>query len=219
MSAAHATSLASGLVSCHQCGLTMQAPEAGHYAYCPRCGSSVHGRKPNSLARSWAFLLTAVLLYIPSNLYPVMVISQLGQSSKETIISGVVELAEGGMWPLAVLVFTASIFVLLLKILALSLLLGSVGLGWTKAATQRTKLYRYVEFIGRWSMLDIFMISILGALVHLGQLISITAGFGAVCFAGVVVSTMIASESFDPRLIWDQSSPNTASDAPQSQGD
>ncbi|MDK2957561.1 MAG: paraquat-inducible protein [Desulfovibrionales bacterium] len=219
MSAAHPTSLASGMVGCHQCGLAMQAPETGQYAYCPRCGSSVHGRKPNSLARSWAFLLTAVILYIPSNLYPVMVISQFGQPSKETIISGVVELAESGMWPLAALVFTASIFVPLLKIFSLTLLLASVKLRWTKAALQRSRLYRYVEFIGRWSMLDIFMISILGALVNLGPLITITAGFGAVCFAGVVVSTMLASETFDPRLIWDLSPRQTASEAPQSQGD
>jgi len=192
---------------CHVCGLVSNLP-AGGQGGCPRCGAALHRRRPDSLTRTWALVLTAIILYIPANLFPVMTVISLGSGAPDTIMSGVIELADSGMWPLAALVFFASITVPVLKLIGLILLLVSTQRGATRRLRDRTVLYRIVEAVGRWSMIDIFMISILVALVQLGELATIEPGVGAVSFAAVVVITMIAAMTFDPRLMWDAAGEN-----------
>lgn len=190
------------LWSCHECSLLVGAPGGGHGS-CPRCHAPLHRRKPNSLGRTWALLLAAVVLYVPANVLPVMTVTSLGRSQSDTIMSGVVYLLDHGQWPLAALIFFASVFVPLVKILALAFLAASVRRRSAWRPVDRTRLYRLTELIGRWSMVDIYVVTILVALVKLGNLASIEAGLGAVFFGAVVVITMIAAEGFDPRLIWD----------------
>jgi paraquat-inducible protein A len=192
---------------CHTCGFVANI-EPGRHADCPRCGASLHRRKPDSLARTWALVATAIILYIPANVFPVMTVISLGRGAPDTILSGVVELADAGMWPLAALVFFASILVPVLKLIGLIVLLTTTQRGMVGRLHQRTVLYRIVEAVGRWSMIDIFMISILVALVQLGEIATIEPGIGAVAFAGVVIITMIAAMNFDPRLMWDAAGAN-----------
>jgi paraquat-inducible protein A len=189
------------LVSCHACDQVCRLTRA-HDARCPRCGAALHRRKPHSIARTWALLIAACILYIPANLLPVMTVTSFGQGEPDTILSGVKTLIAAGMWPVAILVFFASITVPVLKIIALAFLLISVQRRSAWRSRDRTVLYRLVESVGRWSMVDIFMISILVALVNLGAIASILPGPGAIAFAAVVILTMIAAMSFDPRLIW-----------------
>jgi paraquat-inducible protein A len=191
-----------GLANCHTCGLLQKLPPAEH-AHCPRCGSAVHRRKPDSLPVTWALLLTATIAYLPANLYPVMTVVSLGDSNSDTILSGVYHLFIHGDWPLALIVFVASVMVPLLKIVALLYLLLSVQRRSPLRRTQRTRLYRMIELIGRWSMVDVFVVALLAALVQADALASIEPGVGAVAFTTVVILTMFAALSFDPRLIWD----------------
>ncbi len=170
---------------------------------CPRCSDVLHWRKPQSLQRTWALVIAACLFYVPANLFPVMAVTSLGQTQADTIFSGVVFLLKHGMWPLAAIVFIASIFVPLLKLLILLFLLISVQRKSRWRPRDRTKLYRITEAIGRWSMVDVYVVTILVALVRLGNLASIEAQAGAVFFCAVVIITMFAAMSFDPRLIWD----------------
>jgi len=201
---AHLTAREAGLMSCHVCGqLAAQPAGGGHALRCPRCGAPMHMRKPASLSTTWALIAAAVLLYIPANLLPMMVTASLLGSQQDTIMSGVVFLWQSGSWPLAAVVFFASVMVPLLKILALIYLVVSVQRRSRYNLIQRTRLYRLVEFVGRWSMLDIYVITILVALVQFQGLATIQAGPAAVAFGAVVVLTMFAAMSFDPRLIWD----------------
>lgn len=170
---------------------------------CDRCGAAVHGRKPSSVQRTWALVLGAATLYIPSNLFPVMTISQFGNAESDTIISGVVALFQAGWYPVAVAILFASIVVPCVKILSLGFLLIALQRRSHWRPATRTKMYRIVEGIGRWSMLDMFTTSLLVALVQLGNVMTIEPGIGATCFAGVVILTMLAAMSFDPRLVWD----------------
>jgi paraquat-inducible protein A len=206
LSAAPGTALAASCASCHDCGLLSRLPVTGaHGVRCPRCGAELHGRKARSLERTWALVIAAAICYVPANLLPVMTVTSLGKRESDTIMSGVVYFLTHGMWPLAVVVFTASVFVPLLKLGNLVFLLISVQRSSSWRPVERTRLYRITETIGRWSMVDIYAITILVALVRLGNLATIEAGAGAVFFGAVVVSTMLAAESFDPRLIWDRS--------------
>ncbi|MGB5832188.1 MAG: paraquat-inducible protein A, partial [Thiohalocapsa sp.] len=170
---------------------------------CPRCADLLHKRKPQSLQRTWALVIAACVFYLPANLYPVMAVTSLGQTQADTIFSGVVFLLTHGMWPLAAIVFIASIFVPLLKLIILISLLISVQRRSRWRPRDRTRLYRVTEAIGRWSMVDVYVVTILVALVRLGNLASIQAEAGAVFFCAVVILTMFAAMSFDPRLIWD----------------
>lgn len=192
-----------GLYACHTCALVSkpQAPDA--VALCPRCGSSLHQRKPASISRTWALVITAYILIIPANMLPIMQTGSLFGSQRDTIMSGVIYLWTSGSWALALLVFFASVVVPLAKLLALSYLLFTVQHASTNRRHQRTRLYHLLKFIGRWSMLDIYVVTLLVALVQLQSLATITAAPGAVAFGAVVVITMIASMTFDPRLIWD----------------
>lgn len=204
MQAIDSTAMSLGLCACHTCGLVSQPAGAERsYAACPRCGARLHPRKPHSVARTWALLIAAYILFIPANLLPVMETGSLFGAQQDTIMSGVVYLWVSGSWPLAVLVFVASIVVPLTKLVVLTLLLASVQLRWDGLPRERTRLFRMIEFIGRWSMLDIYVVTILAALVRLQSLATVKAGPGAVAFGAVVVLTMLASMAFDPRLIWD----------------
>jgi paraquat-inducible protein A len=187
-------------IGCDTCGLVSRSAPGMR---CSRCGFRLRVRKPGSIARTWAFSIAAMVLYIPANVYPVLTVVQLGSSQPSTILGGVKELLDLGMWPLAALVFFASVAVPVLKLIGLGILLISThsGSGW--ALHDRTVLYRIVDAIGRWSMIDIFMESILVALVQFGKLASVYPGPGAIAFAAVVILTMLAARSFDPRLMWD----------------
>lgn len=195
------TAASLGLLACRTCALVSRAP--GEAAACPRCGTRLHFRKPASISRTWALLIAAMALYVPANTLPIMATSSLWGSQDDTIMSGVLFLWEEGSWYLALIVFVASILVPLAKMLGLTLLLLSVQLDWSWAALERARLYRAIEFIGRWSMLDIFVVAILSTVVQLTALASVRPGPGALAFGAVVVLTMAASAAFDPRLLWD----------------
>lgn len=209
MTSAMATGAVHGL--CHDCELVVALPHAGaHGVHCPRCGSAIHHRKPDSIARTWALVIAAAICYVPANVFPVMKVTSLGAVQADTILSGVFYLLHHGMWPLALVVFVASVVVPMAKLIALVFLLISVQWHSSWRPADRTRLYRVTEAVGRWSMVDVYVVTILVALVHLGALASIEAELGAVFFGAVVVLTMFAAESFDPRLIWDRAARDPA---------
>ena len=192
------------LLACEQCDQVVRADAAHlHGLPCPRCATPLHRRKPDSLNRSWALAATAAILYVPANLLPIMTVTSFGKGTPDTIVSGVIELLHAGMWPIALLVFFASITVPVLKLIGLVFLLITVHRRSTKRLRDRTVMYRIIEGVGRWSMVDVFMIGILAALVALGNLATIAPGPGAIAFCGVVIVTILAAMAFDPRLMWD----------------
>lgn len=197
-----------GLYACHGCGRVQRradAPRNTHgHAICPRCQTRLRLRKPGSVARSWAYVLAAAILYIPANLLPMLQTQQLNQTINATIIKGIVELWQGGAWDLAIIVFVASILVPLVKIICLVFLLIGVQRGDSGHPLARARLFRMIDFIGHWSMLDVFVVSLLTALVQFGPFAHAQLESGAVAFGAVVVLTMLATMSFDPRLIWDK---------------
>ena len=170
---------------------------------CHRCLSKVRPRVPESLQRTTALLVSAAILYLPANLYPMMTVRQLGRGEPQTILSGVVHLAESGFFGLAAIVFVASVVVPVLKLIGLGFLVATVHFRWVGSRLAATRVYRMVEMLGRWSMIDVFTIGLLVAMVQLEFLATVEAGVGAVYFAVVVVLTMFASQTFDPRLLWD----------------
>jgi paraquat-inducible protein A len=200
----------SHILGCHSCGLVENLPDGAH---CRRCEQSVHARKRDSVRRTWALISSAALLAIPANVLPVMTIIKLGRGGPSTILGGTLELMHVGFWGLAALVFVASILVPLVKLGALSFLLVSTSRGSTFKLPMRTRLFRVVALIGRWSMLDVFATMMLVTLARFGWLGTVTPGLGASAFCGVVVLTMLASKSFDPRLMWDAAGANTSSEA------
>ncbi|HEX2944170.1 MAG TPA: paraquat-inducible protein A, partial [Rhodopila sp.] len=187
-------------IGCDTCGLVSRAAPGMR---CSRCGFRLRDRKPHAVQRAWAFSLAAVVLYIPANVYPILTVIRLGAGEPSTILGGVQELIEAQLWPLAALVFFASIAVPVLKLAGMAALLITTQRGSVGALRDRTVLYRIIDAIGRWSMIDIFMGSILVALVRFGALASVYPGPGAIAFAAVVILTMLAAQSFDPRLMWD----------------
>lgn len=199
------TARAAAMVSCHSCRLLCRLPSAHDRGkvVCPRCGANLHHRKPDSLRRTWALVVAAIILYIPANVLPITLTSSLGSTQSDTILSGVVYFMTTGSWHLAVIIFVASIIVPLLKLMVLIYLLLSVHTRSLWRPADRTRLYRLIDAVGRWSMLDIFAVTVVVALVRMGALGTIQAGPGAPFFAAVVVTTMLATHFFDPRLIWD----------------
>lgn len=189
------------LCLCHSCGLACDMTGEPHE--CERCGAALHRRKSNSLTRTWAYLLAALVFYIPANLLPVMNTSMLGSGSDSTIIGGVLEFWEHGAWDIALIIFIASIAVPGVKFVALSLLLITAQRGSLWARKERSKLYRFVELIGYWSMLDVIVVALVAALVKFQALGDIEPRAGILFFGMVVVFTMLSAMSFDPRLIWD----------------
>jgi paraquat-inducible protein A len=192
-----------GLCVCHGCGGLSELLPGIHEMRCRRCGAALHLRKPNSIARTWAYLIAAYIMYVPANVLPIMHTGSMFGAQSDTIMSGVAYLWHSGSWHLALVVFIASVLVPLVKMLCLTLLLISVQRGWTERALERTKLYRILEFIGPWSMLDVYVVTILVALVQLKSLATIQPGPAAAAFGAVVVLTMFAAMAFDPRLLWE----------------
>jgi len=200
-----------GLVGCETCGLVSRP--SFFQRRCPRCDSVLHPRRPDSIQRTWALVIAAAILYVPANYFPVLSIVQLGAGQPSTILGGVEELVTAREYPLAALVFFASIAVPMLKLVGLSAMLIATQTGRAGWLRDRTRLYHVVRFIGRWSMIDIFMESLLGALVVFGAVITIQPGFGALAFCAVVILTMFAAETFDPRLMWDRAGARPLRDA------
>jgi paraquat-inducible protein A len=195
-----------GLIQCVDCRKLLRFPEIASHEklMCPRCGAALHPRRPDSIAKTWALAITALICLIPANLFPIMTLTYRGEPETSTIMDGVMLLVKIQAIPIAMIIFVASIAIPFLKVAALMTLLLSIQLKWNLNSRQRTLLYRIIEAIGRWSMLDVFTISILVALVELGSLAEITGGIAATFFCLAVVFTIFAAMSFDSRLIWDE---------------
>jgi paraquat-inducible protein A len=207
-----------GLLACLACTLVSRPPPGfadgviETSARCPRCGARLHFRKPDSIRRCWAFLAAAYVLYFPANLLPIMNTSSLFGAQNDTILSGVIYLWKTGSWATAMVVFVASIVVPVLKLVVLTFLALSAQRQSTWRPKLRARLYGIVTFVGRWSMLDIFVVTVLVALVQIKSIAVIEAGPGALAFGAVVVLTIFAANSFDPRLIWDPVRPDYGPD-------
>lgn len=198
------TATSNGIIACDDCGFVQwRTPLTSGHLSCSRCAASMHVRKVNSISRTWALVIAAYVLIIPANLMPVMATGSLFGTEDDTIFGGVLYLWTSDSEILAIILFCASIIIPFAKLFTLTFLLISVQIRSTWRPKLRAKLYRMVEAIGRWSMIDVFVATMLTALVQFGSLMSIRAGAGAIAFATVVVLTIIAAKSFDPRLIWD----------------
>ena len=199
------TARKASMIVCHHCHLVCRLKEGSGFSAlaCPRCGSGLHPRIPGSLSRTWALVIAAIIFYIPAMTLPISVTAALGKAQGDTIMSGVIYFIHHGSWYIALVIFVASILVPILKILILLFLLISIQLKSRWRPLDRTRLYRIIEAIGRWSMVDIFVITVMAALIKLGGLASFEAGPAAAYFTAVVVLTMFAAIGFDPRLIWD----------------
>ncbi len=195
------------LQACPDCGWL--SPLGGET--CPRCAARLRSRKSESLSRTWALVIAAAILYVPANALPVMRVVSMGQEQSDTILGGIRFFLRTGSWPLALLIFVASVVVPLLKLGLLAFLAGSVRKRSRWNPRFRTRLYRLTELIGRWSMVDVFVVTLMVALVEMGSLATIEPGPGALVFALVVLTTMLASHSFDPRLLWDAMESDDAS--------
>jgi len=206
MNAPALTAARAGLVSCETCGLLSRPVHTARPGHCPRCGGGLAWRRHRSIQYTWALIVAAAICFIPANVLPVLTTNALGSSESDTIMSGVIFLYTSGSWPLALIVLVASVMIPLGKLIALAYLLITVQRGSITNSRDRTRLYRLVEIVGRWSMLDVFVDTFTVALVQLQPLMSVEPGFGVVFFMAVVVLTMLAAESFDPRLIWDAGS-------------
>lgn len=200
------TAMRRGLLSCEACSLLSRPAPGEDVGRCPRCDRALHFRKPDSLRRTVAYLIAAAICYVPANLLPVITTVTATGREPDTILQGVGILWSPTGWPLAVIVLVASIMIPSAKIAALTYLVVSVRRGSIRSNEQRTRLYRTVRFIGRWSMVDVFVDTFTVALVQLQPLMSVEPAPGLLFFAAVVVLTMLAVESFDPRLIWDADS-------------
>lgn len=200
--AAVPTAASRGLLSCHHCGTVWRGAQVDEP--CDRCGTKLHRRKPDSLNRTWALIISAAILYLPANLLPVMITRSIFGTQTDTIMSGIIYFWVTGAYGLAAIIFIASFLVPLFKLAAMSILAWEAGRRSPWRRQERATLYRIIEFIGRWSMLDVFVVSLLSGLVHIQGFAEISAGLGIAAFGGVVVLTMLASLSFDPRLTWDE---------------
>jgi len=192
--------LEQGLAGCHVCEKVVPVAQA----VCPRCGSKLHLRKPDSIGRTLSLVVAAAVLYIPANLLPIMSVRELGVMTESTIITGLIQFWKAGSYPIAIVIFIASILIPILKITALLWLCGAANGLIPYSAKVLGKVYWVTELLGRWSMVDIFVVAILVTMVQLGNYVTVTPGPGAIAFAGVVVLTMFAAMSFDPKLLWDQ---------------
>ena len=199
------TAASAGLVGCHSCSMVVRRPvvPGASTCRCPRCGARLHLRKPDSIHRTWALVIAALIFYLPANMMPITISTYLGSVQSDTILSGVLYFMYTGSWGIALIIFVASIVVPIAKLVILCGLLLSVTFRCRWRPKERSRLYRITEIVGRWSMLDVFVVTVLVALVRLGYLSTIEAGPGVIYFAAVVVITMIAAMTFDPRLMWD----------------
>jgi paraquat-inducible protein A len=200
-----ATAARAGLVRCETCGLLARAGAAEEPGHCPRCTEPLEFRRPAVIQRTWALVIAAAVCYLPANILPVMTTTTIRGSEPDTILSGVLLLYETGSWHLALIVLIASVMIPLAKLGALSYLLITVQRGSSRNRRDRTRLYRLVDVVGRWSMLDVFVVTYTIALIRFQPLLVMNPKPGVLFFAAVVILTIFAAESFDPRLIWDES--------------
>lgn len=199
---AHLTGKESGLVLCAECHtIHHHIPDADQQCSC--CGAELHQRKPDSLNRTWSLLITSIILFIPANTLTIMNVAYFGKNDPSTIMGGVILLLQMDSYAVAFVVFVASVVVPLFKMIGIIMILLSLKYRINITDRQRIRMFRFIEFIGRWSMLDIFVISILAALVNISGVAVITAGPAATAFGSVVVLTMLSASSFDTRLLWD----------------
>lgn len=189
--------------ACEQCRALLDTSVLAHHDQCPRCYKKVHVRKQHSFQKALALTISAAILYVPANVYPILYSTRLGETQGDTILSGIANLFESGLWVLALIVFVASILVPVLKILTMSVLLYSVRFRSKRFIKYKTETYRWIEFIGRWSMVDVFVVILLVALVQFGFIADIEAGEAVIAFGAVVILSMLATEAFDQRLLWD----------------
>src|SRR6266849_1794244 len=203
MSDAALSGAEAGLVSCHACELLSRPARDAHPGHCPRCGAALEWRRPDSIQHTWALVIAAAICYIPANVLPVLKTTTALSSDSDTIMSGAIYLYTSGSWPLALIVLIASVMIPLGKLVALTYLLISVRRGSANGTRDRTRLYRMIELIGRWSMLDVFVVAFVVALIQFQPLMASQPGPGLPFFAAVVILTMLATTSFDPRLLWD----------------
>ncbi len=194
------------IISCKTCGLMQRLEELppGAAAECGRCGSILSRRKVDSLRRTAAFALAALIFYLPANIYPILRMEYYGAYSESTVWDGCVKLFQDGQWPVAAIVFLASILIPLFKLLGLIFLVVTAKFKSARWRQERTWIYRIIDVIGPWAMLDVFLLAVLVALVKLEQLATVLPGPGLLAFTSVVVLTILASASFDPKLIWDE---------------
>jgi paraquat-inducible protein A len=194
-----------GIIACHVCNAVCDAvPGAGEVASCPRCGHHLHRRRPDSIRRSTAYLIAALILYIPANLYPVMYTTFLGSGFASTILAGIIDFWNSGSYGIALVIFIASIGVPCVKFAILGLLLVTSHRKSQWARKERTRLYRVVEMIGYWSFLDVLVVAVVASLVEFGALSETQPRVGILFFGAVVILTMLSAMSFDARLIWDE---------------
>ena len=193
------SAMSRGFAGCHTCGLTVQMHDHADVE-CPRCGAEVHYRKHDSINRAWAYLIAAFIMYIPANTEPMMVTTSLGNSSSDTILEGVIYFLSHGEWPLALVIFAASVMLPLLKMIAIAYILILTQRASTKRKIERTNLYKLAEILGKWSMLDIFVVGLMAGLVQLGALTTIAPGPACIAFAGVVILTWFGEMPLDPNL-------------------
>jgi len=199
------------MIACPTCGLQQRVEDLppNAVAECARCGAVVLRRHANSLSLTAAFSFAALIFYVPANIYPILNMDFYGAYSESTVWDGCVKLFQSGQWPVAMVVFFASILAPLLKLLGLFMLVFTIKFKTARWRRERTWIHRIVSVIGPWAMLDVFLVAILVALVKLGQLATVMPGTGLVAFAAVVVFTTLASASFDPRLIWEEADKGT----------
>jgi len=192
-----------GLMVCHDCHKVIPYPEDGRPVKCPRCCAEVHLRKPESMTYTWALVITSLILLFPANFLPIMQVDYMGAQDYSTIMDGIIYFFKEGSYGIGIVILTASILVPVFKIVGIMLILLSIHFRWESWLRHKTMMFRFIEFIGRWSMLDIFVIALLTVLVNFGFFSTISAASAATYFCGVVISTMLAAITFDTRLIWD----------------
>ena len=202
----HITGIKAGILLCHGCHKTIAAVGKNGMTtrLCPRCGASIHFRKPDSIVRTWALLITAAILVFPANLLPIMRVYSMSVPDDSTIMEGIIYFFKEGSYGIGLIIFTASILIPLFKITGIGLILFSIHFKWKAKVKQRALMFRFIQFVGRWSMLDIFVIALLQAFIDFGILSSTVPAPAATYFTGVVVTTMFAAITFDPRLMWDE---------------
>ena len=197
------TGLDAGLMQCHECHMVVGIPSDSVTVKCPRCGSAIHSRKPGGIMHTRAFVLTSLILLVPANILPIMKVDYMGAAEYSTIMDGIIYFFKTGSYGIGAVILVASVLVPVFKIVGIIMILLSIHLRIESWLQHKTLMFRFIKFIGRWSMLDIFVIALLTALVDFGFLSTIEAAPAAPFFCGVVIATMLAAEVFDTRLIWD----------------
>ncbi len=194
-----------GFISCHDCGILVNVGNiaAETILSCPRCNANLHFRKTHSISRTWALIITSAILFLPANLLPIMRVDFLGTQEYSTIMDGIIYFFHGQEYGIGLIIFIASILVPLFKIIGMLIILLSIHFKWKHWLRHKSAMFRFIEFVGRWSMLDIFVIALMSTLVDFGTLTSTQAAPAATYFTAVVVCTMFAALTFDPRLLWD----------------